>query len=72
MRGDSSSSGHGGDGFNVRSQDGEVDDFVPFSWLLRHNLPRIWISFRYHPHDSAFGGPLRDAHTFGARHILRR
>ena len=54
VRGNTPSSGHGRDGFDVRLEYAEFHDCFCFPGLLCHNLRRIWISFRYNPHDSFF------------------
>lgn len=68
VRGDTSSSGHGRDGFDVCFRHGELYDLVPFVLLLRRDLRRIWISFRQHPHDSALGRRVGGGRPFGPRY----
>ena len=48
--------------------------FFCFSGLLCHNLRRIWISFRYHPHDSFFffGEHAGNDPFFRVRNMLGR
>ena len=75
VRGDTSSSGHGRDGLNVRFGYAEFHDFLCFSGLLCHSLRRIWISFRYHPYNLLFflfGEHGSNDPSFRARNMLGR
>lgn len=72
VRGDTSSSGHGRDGFDVCFQHGDLYGLVLFVLLLPRDLRRIWISFRQHPHDSALGRRVGGGRPFGPRNLLCR